>query len=77
MLLVISFVWINSVSPCSCEIDYQYFNSKIENGQNVIYMSLMAHLSLNICWTIVGMAKNVYLFDAIFLDKQYIRSAVI
>ena len=35
--------------PRTCEIDFQYFNSTIENGQNLNYESLMARLSVNIC----------------------------
>ena len=63
--------------PCTCEIDYYYFNSKVDNGQNVSYERLMARLSLNICpVTQFYVAKNVCLFDAIFLDQHSIRSAV-
>ena len=39
--------------PCTCEIVYYYFNSKIERGQNVSYETLMARLSLNISWIFV------------------------
>ena len=39
--------------PCTCEIVYYYFNSKIENGQNVSYDTLIACLSLNIFRTFV------------------------
>ena len=34
--------------PCTYDIVYYYFNSKIESGQNVSYETLMARLSLNI-----------------------------
>ena len=39
--------------PCTCEIFYYYFNSRIESGQNVSYETLMARFKLeyflNIC----------------------------
>ena len=37
--------------PCTCEIVCYYFNSTIENGQNVSYETLMARLRLNISRT--------------------------
>ena len=40
-------------SPCTCDIVYCHFNSKIESGQNVSYEALMARLGLYISWTFV------------------------
>ena len=52
--------------PCTCEIVYYYFNSKIESGQNVSYDTLMARLSLNISWTLVrsdnATSRKMYIF---------------
>ena len=52
--------------PCTFEIVYYYFNSKIESSQNVSYDTLMACLSLNISWTFVqsdnATSQKMYIF---------------